>query len=319
MPTNTTMGKLNELRIDPKKWIIHLNKSGKSLGAIKKQLQVPRATVQTIVCTYNVLSQPQWGRKCRLLPAAEIKISQNGEESTKSHQKADLPRFRSWWIIGFRDHSQVWEAAVQAGSPCSKSGTERLDWRLLLIAWTQRTPGGKFCGHTKQKSSSLTSMPSNMFGGEKVRPLTPRTPWLSSSTVVVGLCCRPVLLMLYRENGIMKEEDYLQIHQDVLKSSAQRLGLGGSWVFQQDNDPKRISKVVMKWLNKARMKVFEWPFPKSWLDPHRELGKNAEDREQTNGTALHQEEWSKYQPEAFGWLPKGHNWSENGQRTWIEH
>ena len=41
--TNTTMGKSKELSID-------LNKSGKSLWAISKQLQVPRSTVQTTVC-----------------------------------------------------------------------------------------------------------------------------------------------------------------------------------------------------------------------------------------------------------------------------
>uniref|UniRef100_A0A3B4U6F4 Uncharacterized protein n=1 Tax=Seriola dumerili TaxID=41447 RepID=A0A3B4U6F4_SERDU len=36
---------------------------------------------------------------------------------------------------------------------------------------------------------------------------------------------------LQRVNGITKKEDYLQILQDNLKSSARRLGLGRSWVF----------------------------------------------------------------------------------------
>lgn len=40
--------------MDLKKQSLSLNKSGKSLGAISKQLQVPRATVQTIVCKYKV-------------------------------------------------------------------------------------------------------------------------------------------------------------------------------------------------------------------------------------------------------------------------
>ena len=45
---NTTVGKSKELSIDLEEHIIDLNKSGKSLEAISKQLQVPRSTVQTV-------------------------------------------------------------------------------------------------------------------------------------------------------------------------------------------------------------------------------------------------------------------------------
>ena len=48
------MDKSKELSTDLKRRIIDLNKSGKSLGAISKQLQVQRTTVQTIVCNYKV-------------------------------------------------------------------------------------------------------------------------------------------------------------------------------------------------------------------------------------------------------------------------
>lgn len=64
--------------MDLKKWIIDLNKSGKSLGAISKQLQVPRSTVHTTVCKYKVhgtvVSLPRSGRKSKLSPAAEKKL-----------------------------------------------------------------------------------------------------------------------------------------------------------------------------------------------------------------------------------------------------
>ena len=40
------MEKFKELGIDLKEHIIDLNKSGKSLGAISKKLQVPRSPVQ---------------------------------------------------------------------------------------------------------------------------------------------------------------------------------------------------------------------------------------------------------------------------------
>ena len=68
--------------------------------------------------------------------------------------------------------------------------------------------------------------------------------------------------------GITKEEDYLQILQKKLKSSVRRLGLGCSWVFQHDNDPKHTSKVVKEWLNQARIEVLWWPSQSP--EPHRE-------------------------------------------------
>lgn len=57
----------------------------------------------------------------------------------------------------------------------------------------------------------------------------------------------------------MKKENYLQIYQDNLKSQARRLSLECSWVFQKDNDPKQKPKVVMEWLNQARIKGLEMP------------------------------------------------------------
>ena len=43
------MGNSKELSIDLKEYIIDLNKWVKSLGAISKQLQVPRSIIQTTV------------------------------------------------------------------------------------------------------------------------------------------------------------------------------------------------------------------------------------------------------------------------------
>ena len=58
--------------------IIDLNKSGKSLGATTKQLQVPKSTVQIIICKYKVaqficllVSLPRSERKHKLSPATE--------------------------------------------------------------------------------------------------------------------------------------------------------------------------------------------------------------------------------------------------------
>ena len=43
-----------------------------------------------------------------------------------------------------------------------------------------------------------------------------------------------------------------------LKTSVRELKLGRKWVFQMNNEPKHISKVVEKWLKDNKVKVLEF-------------------------------------------------------------
>ncbi|GFV44993.1 transposable element Tcb2 transposase [Trichonephila clavipes] len=49
-------------------------------------------------------------------------------------------------------------------------------------------------------------------------------------------------------DGIMHKNAYLNILQNNLKESADNLGLGSNFIFQQDNDPKHLAFVVEEWL-----------------------------------------------------------------------
>ncbi|GFY27627.1 transposable element Tcb1 transposase [Trichonephila clavipes] len=49
-------------------------------------------------------------------------------------------------------------------------------------------------------------------------------------------------------DGIMHKMAYLNIQQNNLKESADKLGLGSNFIFQQDNDPKHTAFVVEEWL-----------------------------------------------------------------------
>ena len=86
-----------ELSIDLIEHIIDLSllKSGKLLGAISKQLQVPRSTVQTTVsikCIAQLCHCQHQKNYHRLLR----KNWSGCQESTKNHQKAGLQWIRSW-------------------------------------------------------------------------------------------------------------------------------------------------------------------------------------------------------------------------------
>ncbi|GFX00952.1 transposable element Tc1 transposase [Trichonephila clavipes] len=49
-------------------------------------------------------------------------------------------------------------------------------------------------------------------------------------------------------NGIMNQYSYLNILKNNLIQSASKLGLDGSFIFQQDNDSKHTARVVREWL-----------------------------------------------------------------------
>ncbi|CDQ92832.1 unnamed protein product [Oncorhynchus mykiss] len=62
---------------------------------------------------------------------------------------------------------------------------------------------------------------------------------------------------LHKIDGIMRQENYVDILKQHLKTSVRKLKLGRKWVFQMDDDPKHTSKVVAKWLKDNKVKVLE--------------------------------------------------------------
>ena len=60
---------------------------------------------------------------------------------------------------------------------------------------------------------------------------------------------------LHKIDGIMREENDVDILKQHLKTAVRKLKLGRKWVFQMDNEPK----VVAKWLKDNKVKVLEWP------------------------------------------------------------
>ena len=65
----------------------------------------------------------------------------------------------------------------------------------------------------------------------------------------------------------IRQEDYVDILKQHLKTSVRKLKLGRKLVFQMDNDPKHTSKVVAKWLKDNEVKVLELPSQIPDLNP----------------------------------------------------
>lgn len=65
----------------------------------------------------------------------------------------------------------------------------------------------------------------------------------------------------------MNKLDYLNILQNNLHASVEKLGLESTWIFQQDNDPKHTSKVVKEWMLSHVPKQLDHPPQSPDLNP----------------------------------------------------
>ena len=74
--------------------------------------------------------------------------------------------------------------------------------------------------------------------------------------------------ILTEVQGIMDAEQYCEILEHGLEKSFKKLGLEeGERIFQQDNDPKHISKRASKWLDNNNIEVMTCPAQSPDMNP----------------------------------------------------
>lgn len=76
---------------------------------------------------------------------------------------------------------------------------------------------------------------------------------------VVGvLCCKRDWCTI-KIDGTMKRENYVDILKQHLKTSAGKLKVGCTLVFQMEYNSKQTSEDMTKWPKDNKVKVLEWP------------------------------------------------------------
>ncbi len=104
-------------------------------------------------------------------------------------------------------------------------------------------------------------------------------------------------------DGTMNSALYQKILKKNVQPSVCDLKLKRTWVMQQENVPKHISKSTSEWLKKNKIKVLEWPSQS--LDFNliemlwRDLKQSIHAQNPSNVTELKQfckEEWAKIPP-----------------------
>ena len=59
--------------------------------------------------------------------------------------------------------------------------------------------------------------------------------------------------------GIMIAETYRDILARNVSKSVKKLRVRGSYIWQQDNDPKHTARIVKEWVANNQLPVMEWP------------------------------------------------------------
>lgn len=101
-------------------------------------------------------------------------------------------------------------------------------------------------------------------------------------------------------NGIMNQYVYIDILKNNLQQSANKLGLGRSFIFQQDNDPKHTAMKTKEWLLYNAPRQLKTPPQSPDLNPIEhlwdEIGRRVRKRGVKNKEELKQallDEWDK--------------------------
>lgn len=137
------------------------------------------------------------------------------------------------------------------------------DWKRVV--WSDETKINRFGSDGKQHCWVKDSG-SSAFSKNLVRPTV---KFGGGSIMIWGCMTYTGLGHMHEVDGKMNSDQYIHIlEQDLLPTMHEiRTFPFEDLIFQQDNDPKHMSKKTLKWIGEHHLQLMEWPSQSPDLNP----------------------------------------------------
>lgn len=323
------MAKTREHSEELKKKVIDAYQSGEGYKKISKRFFLPRTTVMSIIHkwkesgTTSVL--PRSGRPRKISTRAVKKIVRQVSIEPKLNLKdiqTDLKNagtdvHLSTIRTTMNNNGLHGRVAVKKPYLSKKHQKSRLDFAKKYlekpfdywsnIIWSDETKIELF-GHNQQRYIWRKKNTAHV-----VKNTVPTVKHGGGSIMIWGCFNLKGTGKMTTIEGRMDSVKYQSILKENLVSSANQLGLGRRFIFQQDNDPKHTSKSTKEWFTKQKVQVLEWPSQSPDLNPIEHLWHDLKiavhKRKPSNLNELQQyckEEWTKIPVERCRSLIEGY-------------
>ena len=154
-------------------------------------------------------------------------------------------------------NNMSWEAAVQERSSWSRRNTLKLDWSLLLITRTKKNTFWRKTLWSHETKTELFDYNEQKYVWREVEAFNSKNTIPAvrhgAGSIMLSGCCAASGPGAFRESKWNYEEVGLSPNSPGKPQIiSRRSGLGCSWVFQQDNDPKHTSNDLLnEWMDKS--------------------------------------------------------------------
>lgn len=301
---------------DERKLILRLHNQCKSSYEIAKLVGRPRSTVQSVIdricVTKSIENQRRSGRPRALTEHDERFIVRE----VKKNPKTSAPKIASELE---RRGTKVSTNTIR--NTCKKYGFNgRVARKKFWVSKTNRQKRLNFAQEYRTKKEDFWNRvifsdesKYNIFGSDgrrmvwrkkntEMEPqnLVPTVKHGGGSIMVWGCMSAAGVGKLHFIEGVMDHRMYIRILKENLSASAEKLGLKGKYIFQQDNDPKHTAENTRLWLLYNTPQQLKTPPQSPDMNPIEHLWKILDDairkRRISNKNELKQalkEEWDK--------------------------